>query len=126
LIKTKICIDCRKQKPVSRFTTRSDSRDGYRNQCRKCYYGKKRIKKYEAIQYKGGKCKLCGYGGLGDFYGALEFHHRDPRQKDILWKTIRTYPLEYIKEELDKCDLLCANCHREEHYRLNMKKWEEE
>lgn len=126
-MKSKICITCRKQKSVSQFITRPDSKDGYRNQCRKCFYGVKRkrqhCKKYEAILYKGGKCQICGYKGIDNFYGALEFHHRDQSQKDIEWKKIRTWPVERIKEELDKCDLLCANCHREEHYRLNLRRW---
>lgn len=49
----------------------------------------------------------------------MEFHHRDPNEKEFslsksAFKSIKN--LERAKKELDKCDLLCSNCHREEHY----------
>lgn len=68
--------------------------------------------KIQCIQYKGGKCQNCGYDRC---YAALEFHHRDPKQKDLDWRRLRRRRFEVIRAELDKCDLLCANCHREEH-----------
>lgn len=69
-----------------------------------------------AIAYKGGKCEHCGYCKCDK---ALEFHHRDPSEKDfgISYKG-ETRSFDRIKVELDKCILLCANCHREEHERL--------
>lgn len=47
---------------------------------------------------------------------ALDFHHRDAAEKDfgISYKG-HTKALERLKKEVDKCILLCANCHREEH-----------
>jgi hypothetical protein len=66
-----------------------------------------------AIAYKGGKCEMCGYD---KYAGALEFHHKDPTQKDPTG--LRAYKLERLFAEVDKCMLLCANCHREEHARL--------
>jgi formate-dependent nitrite reductase cytochrome c552 subunit len=48
----------------------------------------------------------------------LEFHHRDPTQKDFSLGHAKMTNFEKVKSELDKCDLLCANCHREEHARL--------
>lgn len=73
---------------------------------------RKEIKK-KAIEYKGGKCQLCGYD---KYEGAMDFHHLDPNKKDfaISAKGI-TRAWEKVKEELDKCVLLCANCHRETH-----------
>ena len=68
--------------------------------------------KNKAIKYKGGSCMHCGYS---KFYGALEFHHRDPSKKDFVWNKLRLKPWTEITKELDKCDLLCANCHREVH-----------
>ena len=71
-------------------------------------------KKWKALQYKGGKCQTCGE----DRPETLCFHHRDPSQKELKldgrsfanrkWKT--------IEKELDKCDLLCHNCHNAVHY----------
>lgn len=68
-----------------------------------------RLKK-KAIEYLGGKCSRCGYQ---KFYGALEFHHRDPASKEMQWSQLKKRCWDVITAELDKCDLLCANCHRE-------------
>lgn len=62
------------------------------------------------IQYKGGKCIVCGYNRV-----ALDFHHLDPNMKDFGIGTIGSYSLDMLKKEADKCVLLCANCHREFH-----------
>jgi 5-methylcytosine-specific restriction endonuclease McrA len=66
-----------------------------------------------AREYKGGKCALCGYNRCPS---ALDFHHRDPRKKDF-GLSVRglTRSWEKIKKEIDKCILICANCHREVH-----------
>lgn len=67
-----------------------------------------------AVNYKGGKCSKCGYD---ECMGALEFHHLDPSKKDF-GLSVRgiTRSWDKIKKELDKCILVCANCHREIHY----------
>ena len=70
----------------------------------------------EALTYKGGKCEHCGYD---KYRGALEFHHKDPTQKDPTG--LRKFKREKLFAELDKCVLLCSNCHREEHNRLRIK-----
>lgn len=71
-----------------------------------------------SIEYLGGCCQHCGYN---KFAGALEFHHKDPTQKDFgISSSGHTRSWEKIKVELDKCLLLCANCHREEHGRLKL------
>lgn len=78
---------------------------------------KKRILKHQLIQYKGGKCQKCGYDKCE---GALQFHHRNPEEKDFSLSDINlnntTTSIQQIYQEIDKCDLLCANCHFEEHY----------
>ena len=66
-----------------------------------------------AREYKGGKCIMCGYNR---YSGALDFHHLDPAKKDFGLSTKGlTRSWEKIKEEIDKCVLVCANCHRELH-----------
>ena len=84
---------------------------------------KKRVQKWRlrqkqrAIDYKGGKCSACGYNKCPD---ALDFHHLDPTEKEFgLASSGITRAWERVKKELDKCILLCANCHRELHYTLN-------
>ena len=68
--------------------------------------------KTKAVNYKGGKCKNCGYNKC---IGALDFHHINPNEKDF---TISNNSGKWanIKKEPDKCDLLCKNCHAELHY----------
>ncbi len=61
----------------------------------------------------GNKCKTCGYFKCKN---ALEFHHLDPSTKDgTVTKILRDKGLKYAMEEIKKCILLCANCHRELH-----------
>lgn len=73
---------------------------------------RKRIKEW-AVEYKGGKCELCGYDKCN---AALDFHHKNPAEKDFILSD-RNLILSWkeIQQELDKCMLLCANCHRELH-----------
>lgn len=66
-----------------------------------------------AVEYKGGKCMLCGYDRC---IWALDLHHIDADTKTFsLSVTGLTRSWEKIKKEADKCVLLCANCHREVH-----------
>lgn len=67
--------------------------------------------KERAVSYKGGQCLICGYSKS---ISALEFHHRDPQQKDFQVSG-KSASWECLNVELDKCDLLCSNCHRELH-----------
>jgi hypothetical protein len=69
-----------------------------------------------AVEYKGGKCERCGYNRCID---ALEFHHADPTQKDFnISSKGYTRSWKRVQAELDKCVMLCANCHRETHAKL--------
>lgn len=64
-----------------------------------------------SIEYKGGKCQTCGYSKCA---AALELHHIDPQEKSFgVADKGYTRSWEKVKAELDKCILLCANCHRE-------------
>lgn len=71
----------------------------------------KRLIKLKAIEHLGGKCNRCGYKSCAAVY---DFHHKDPTKKDFEWGKYRT-SWERLKTELEKCMLLCANCHREVH-----------
>lgn len=73
-----------------------------------------RKSKQKAITYKGGKCSRCGYDKCA---AALEFHHLNPAEKKISIAVMCSNGLKFdsLKIELDKCILLCANCHRELH-----------
>jgi len=74
---------------------------------------RRRALKKMSIEYKGGKCKCCGYNKC---VSALDFHHLDPFKKDFsIGAKGYTRSWEKVKKELDKCILVCANCHREIH-----------
>lgn len=85
--------------------------------CKKCTVEavqKRRDKIKElAVQYKGGKCELCGYNKC---VAALDFHHLDPAEKDFgIGAKGYTRSWSRVKQELDKCIMVCSNCHREIH-----------
>lgn len=71
-----------------------------------------RATKKKAIAYKGERCCRCGYD---EHPAALQFHHLDPKEKDVSWTKLRLRSWEKIQKELDKCILLCSNCHAIEH-----------
>ena len=74
-----------------------------------------RLLKQKLVEYKGGKCERCGYNKC---IGALEFHHLNPDEKDFTISSshLGVKPIETFYKEVDKCILLCANCHAEEHW----------
>jgi len=103
------------EKDLSKFYKHADGR--FRYCCRQCDTNKikkrYRLYKQKAVDYKGGKCFKCGYSKC---LASLDFHHLNPILKDPNWKTLRSLPLCKIKKELDKCMLVCRNCHGEIHY----------
>lgn len=79
--------------------------------CNSCNANRKRRKRKQwAVAYKGGQCQRCGYYRC---YRALHFHHRDPASKEFVVGLMMSMSLNQLKVEIDKCDLLCANCHME-------------
>ena len=70
-----------------------------------------RRKKREYLKtYKINKgCSVCGYNEIPE---ALEFDHVDRTQKRIKMSRAHQYSWRYIMEEMEKCVVLCANCHR--------------
>ena len=64
-----------------------------------------------AIEYKGGKCQICEYK---KYPGALDLHHLNPNEKEFgIADKGYTRSWKIIQAELNKCILVCANCHRE-------------
>lgn len=98
-------------------TYNRNDRKGLGSTCKSCFniYCIERWRniKQEEVTERGGCCSNCGYD---KYIGALEFHHTDPSIKEsnfsanwVKWSKKRR------TKELDKCVLLCANCHREIH-----------
>ena len=114
--KIKICPICGKEFQIKDFSqiNRKYCFDcnplGNRSPTPKYKAMKKRI-----VELMGGKCEKCGYNKCLD---ALEFHHKDPSQKEFqICSSGGCASFERTLEEAKKCQLLCANCHREEHWR---------
>jgi len=70
--------------------------------------------KERAVSQLGGACQSCGYRKSVQ---ALEFHHRDPSEKDFEISSKMSWAA--IEPELQKVVLLCSNCHRETHAGLH-------
>jgi len=137
MLSYKRCCTCKKNKPINNFGKDKSKKDGYAIRCRECHrqasakYQKKiknlpeyrkfstylrnrrREFKQKCIEYKGGKCSICGYNRCN---AALDFHHINPTKEDF--KIGKGYHIlnDKRKKELDKCILICANCHRELHF----------
>lgn len=63
-------------------------------------------------------CSNCGE----DRHWVLDFHHLDPSKKEIdISRLARAGSKARLQEELNKCIVLCANCHRDLHYQENNK-----
>ena len=75
--------------------------------------GKER--KLTLIKMKGGCCEHCGYSKNN---AALQFHHKDPTEKEhsLDMRKLSNSTWEWCLSEAEKCKLLCANCHAEEHH----------
>lgn len=68
--------------------------------------------KLELIGMKGRKCETCGYNKC---VAALEFHHRGKNKDSDLSSMIKNGSRQKALKEVERCMLLCANCHRELH-----------
>lgn len=84
-----------------------------RTKCNSCSANARRQEiKSKAIAYKGSQCCICGYSKTEE---ALAFHHLDPAQKDFTIAGKYSLAWNKLQAELDKCVLLCHNCHAEVH-----------
>ncbi len=130
--RTKICSKCHMEKPYAAFHINRSYFDGLQSWCKEC------VKKYDKLNkshrreqrrdrlrqrkvaaleaYGSSRCIRCGF----DHLAALEFHHRDSSTKlfeiSIAVMCLEKYSWDEILKEIAKCDLLCANCHRIEHF----------
>ncbi len=92
--------------------------DNYYKKHRKKVYQRKKQKlkekKKELIESLGGKCIICGYNKC---ISALEFHHNQGDKEGCITTIIKNFSKQKALKEIKKCILLCANCHREAHYK---------
>ena len=112
----KHCPRCQETKKNEEFNKNKACSDGLQSYCRLCSKNKsaqiRREFKETCIDYLGGECWSC----KGEFPVAVfDFHHLDPTQKDVEVSKLTFKPWEEVAVELDKCALLCSNCHRQAH-----------
>lgn len=111
---------------MSKYVCRTCGVEGEENfyksakyQCKSCWNKRTaQSQKDKVKQLKeeyGGKCSRCGYDKCID---ALEFHHLDPTVKEFHLGEARGLKIETLRAELDKCELVCRNCHTEIHYEM--------
>lgn len=118
----KLCKSCNKLKNLTDFYERKERKSGVQSMCKTCFskYCSERWveKKIKAIEYKGSLCEDCGIS-FPDFpYVVFDFHHLEPTKKDVDWSKLKLRSVDKIKKELDKCSLLCSNCHRIRHHNI--------
>jgi hypothetical protein len=120
----KECRYCNKSYPESYFgvALTTDKKVYRRHKCKFCYLlVKRKLRKTRQewlLNYKkNAKCDRCS---IGD-YRVLEFHHIDGKDKDFSIAVARNnnLSLDKIKQEIKKCVILCANCHRITHWEEN-------
>jgi hypothetical protein len=121
------CRTCKKVKPVTEFQKDRQKPTGRRPYCKECsakasneYYHNNKDKvfaksqrhkqeqKLALIEYKGSKCFDCGLSFPPYVY---HFDHRDPLEKSFGIGQRKGHSIYDLKKEVEKCDLVCANCH---------------
>lgn len=115
------CSKCKLTQSKNNFYKKTKTRlQSYCKQCFNQYCMKRWIdKKIAAIFYLGGKCIRCCLTLDDAHHSVFEFHHKNPDTKLFDWKKLRMQSKTTIQTELDKCLLVCANCHRMIHAELN-------
>ena len=131
----KTCTICGETKVLDEFNKHAGRKDGLQTRCRSCdqkrarknyhlKYKKKQIagnkrrreeKRLWLEDYKKGLC--CSKCGEDRWY-VLDFHHKDKNSKEssVANLLVNNRSIKVVLKEIEKCDVLCANCHREFHY----------
>lgn len=118
-VNKKFCPRCKKEKLGNEFYKRRSDKD-FSPYCKECskeeVICRQRKFKKKCIDYKGGECSECGFSTCD---AAMEFHHLDPSKKDFSISRLKLTSFDNrVIKELDKCILLCANCHRMVHTKM--------
>lgn len=127
----KKCTLCKRKKPLTEFNKNSNRKDGLQNICRTCsrnksakfyktnrddhrayvYQRREEMKSFVRDLKSKTKCKLCNESHIA----VLDFHHVDPSTKKATVSAavcLLGWSKDKVLEEIKKCIVLCANCHR--------------
>jgi hypothetical protein len=102
-----------------------------RKECRRKWYANNRTSEKAHVKRRKGKikewfwkykndlkCSECGE----DHPATIDFHHNQGNKEQGISKMVAEgYSIEGIKKELEKCEVLCSNCHRKKHFQQNNK-----
>lgn len=128
--KMKLCSTCKEWKALSEFNKNKTKTDGYQYACKDCekiykkeYYlhtKEKQAETRDSIKVRNKeflkelksklKCSVCGE----DRPVTLDFHHINPDEKElsVARAVFAGWSIKRIQKEIDKCTVLCSNCHR--------------
>ena len=115
----KQCVDCKKILPTEDFPIRD--KKYRRSTCNNCtliryrrYTNDRALeRKTQAVMHLGGQCQHCS---KTEPVIIFDFHHLNDSNKEANISTLLCKKWEKIVPELEKCLLLCVNCHRAVHY----------
>lgn len=113
----KCCTICKDEKFISEFRKHSANKDGIYSQCKSCDYSRiknHKIKLKEKIcnfllqHFEENPCRMCGETNPI----LLEFDHLRDKSVNVSKAILDMWSIERLQDEIDKCQVLCANCHR--------------
>ena len=118
-MQTKQCTKCGKILPITQFNWRNKAKGTRRSECKYChseYMKQKYQEKKNIVQEIKSSCSCAKCGQTRGY--VLDFHHINPNEKSdsIARLTSNNSKLDKVYDEMKKCIVLCANCHREFHY----------
>jgi hypothetical protein len=115
----KTCSSCKEEKSEESFYKKGKE-NRTNSFCKKCFnnycHDRWVKRKIEMIKYKESKCEDCSITADENNYYLFDFHHKDPKHKDMDWEKMRKVSLSTCIDEVDKCALLCCMCHRTRHF----------
>jgi predicted transcriptional regulator len=119
----KYCSMCDTIKLKDEFYKINKNSEKLQSKCKKCNHklvGKRfKLIKIKMLEYKGNQCVDCGLHVKDTYPCVFDFHHLDPNEKDKDYYSLRNKKWDEITLELDKCVILCSNCHRIRHSDLD-------
>lgn len=125
----KTCHKCKKQLPQEKFGKNSNRPDGLQTACKACkkklnrdwYLNNKQRRKELNKRYQKklqefyikARSKPCADCGKQYHWVVMEFDHTgNDKFMNVSLMKKNGYPIERLKEEINKCDLVCSNCHQ--------------
>lgn len=132
-MENKECKRCKRLLAIESFCLKRRNKDGRSERCRECsqvlhkghyennkqdYLEKNKQRRLELRQWfldlkSKLQCEICGE----NHPATLDFHHRNPEEKDFdVSRLMRFGSKQRILAEIEKCNVWCSNCHRKHHW----------